>query len=354
MTVNLERATPRMATPQRPYSPSWLNRLLNWIDTRPGPAWPYYLIGILLFGVIVFGATWMLDGGPVETVDTGPLFFTVYPVYFIALMHYLDGEARSALAKFRPALQVSDAEYARIEYELTTVPARGAWWVTAFAILFGFYDMFNGETLSLSQPTLIVGITIVALFTAFGIACFFILAFHTIRQLRMVNKIHASASTINLFEASPAYAFSQLTARTGIGLMLFAYFDFVLNPPDPTEPLTYLLMGTVLVVAVAAFVLPLLGMHQRLVQEKNKVEADINRGVETIHRKLQERMASENFANLEELDKTLSILLSLREVVVKIPTWPWQAETLRGFISALLIPILIWAFTEVLERYVLF
>jgi hypothetical protein len=187
-----------------------------------------------------------------------------------------------------------------------------------------------------------------------GIACFFILAFHTIRQLRMVSKIHASASTINLFQASPAYAFSQLTARTGIGLMLFAYFDFVQNPPDPAEPVTYLLMGVVLTVAGAAFVLPLLGMHQRLVQEKHKVEAEINRGLETVHQKVQERMESEDFANLDDLDKTLSILLSLREVVAKISTWPWQAETLRGFISALLIPILIWALTEILERYVLF
>jgi hypothetical protein len=295
----------------------------------------------------------MIEGGPIETEDTKALFFGVYPIYFIALMHYLDGEARSALAKFRPVLNVSNVEYARIEYELITVPAKGVWFLTALAALLGFVNLFTEQTFSLSQPGILVGSTILAVFSICVLAGLFVFAYRTFRQLRTVSKIHASVPTINLFHAPSVYAFSQLTARTGMGLMLFAYFDFVQNPPDSSQPLD-LIMGAVLVLAVAAFVIPLLGMHQRLMQEKEKVEADINRGVETVHRKVQERVESADFASLEDLDKTLSILLRLREVVAKIPTWPWQAETLRSFISALLLPIVIWVVTALLEQYIIF
>ena len=34
--------------PPGPYSPSWIDRLTDWIDRRPGPACGYYLAIILL------------------------------------------------------------------------------------------------------------------------------------------------------------------------------------------------------------------------------------------------------------------------------------------------------------------
>src|SRR5688500_1726201 len=112
MTVNLQGESSRTAPPKPPYSPSWLNRLLDWIDARPGPAWPYFLAGVILSGLLFTLAIWMIDGLTVGTIDTEALLFSIYPIYFIALMHYLDGEAKSALANFRPVLQVSEVEYA--------------------------------------------------------------------------------------------------------------------------------------------------------------------------------------------------------------------------------------------------
>jgi hypothetical protein len=31
--------------------------------------------------------------------------------------------------------------------------------------------------------------------------------------------------------------------------------------------------------------------------------------------------------------------------------WPWSAGTIRGLASALAVPIVVWAITRVLERY---
>src|SRR5688572_8751951 len=110
-------------TAARPYSPSWLNRLINWIEDRPGPAWPYYLAGTLLLGPIPIVASWLLGETPFGSFSVPVFLNAIYPIYFVALMHYLDGEAKSALAKFRPILQVNDSDYADLEYKLTTVPA---------------------------------------------------------------------------------------------------------------------------------------------------------------------------------------------------------------------------------------
>jgi len=43
-------------------------------------------------------------------------------------------------------------------------------------------------------------------------------------------------------------------------------------------------------IAVVAFVLPLLGIHQRLVKEKSGLESDINSDMEIVHQELRERM----------------------------------------------------------------
>jgi hypothetical protein len=39
-------------------------------------------------------------------------------------------------------------------------------------------------------------------------------------------------------------------------------------------------------------------------------------------------------------------------MLARLPTWPWQANLLRGFVTALLLPILIWFATRLLERAV--
>jgi len=41
-----------------------------------------------------------------------------------------------------------------------------------------------------------------------------------------------------------------------------------------------------------------------------------------------------------------------RQQVAAISTWPWRPETLRGVVSALLVPLVIWLVTRVLEALV--
>jgi hypothetical protein len=48
----------------------------------------------------------------------------------------------------------------------------------------------------------------------------------------------------------------------------------------------------------------------------------------------------------------MASLLSEREVVAKLSTWPWSSGTFRGIASAVALPILLWFVIRVLERVV--
>jgi hypothetical protein len=56
----------------------------------------------------------------------------------------------------------------------------------------------------------------------------------------------------------------------------------------------------------------------------------------------------------DALNKTLASLVVERELLAKIPTWPWQPGALTGFLTALLLPIILWLIQRILERMLTF
>jgi hypothetical protein len=53
--------------------------------------------------------------------------------------------------------------------------------------------------------------------------------------------------------------------------------------------------------------------------------------------------------NIGDLETALKALTSERLLVRSISTWPWDPGTLRGFVSTLLVPIVLWLVTRLLE-----
>ncbi|MBF8290089.1 MAG: hypothetical protein HW391_1057 [Chloroflexi bacterium] len=47
-------------------------------------------------------------------------------------------------------------------------------------------------------------------------------------------------------------------------------------------------------------------------------------------------------SRIGELNTTLASILAQREILAKLPTWPWSAGTLRGFVTAILLPMTIF------------
>jgi hypothetical protein len=120
------RAERVMGERDRPYGPSWVDRLGRWVAGLPLPAWAFYVglgLGLLLIVLVA------LSIGGIEPAGTILYYYALSaftPAYFLALIYHLDVFASAALARFRPVLTVDDAEYARLHREFTTMPARPA------------------------------------------------------------------------------------------------------------------------------------------------------------------------------------------------------------------------------------
>ena len=333
-----------------PYRPSWVDQLTHAIERLPMPVWVSYLVLLAVTVLLLSAANWIGGLDPPGTVNRDFAAFTVLGLYMLGLMHYLNHIAASTIETFRPALELSQAEYERLRYTLTTLPARQGALAglagLAYIVLGIASDPAAAGIASLHPAAVVARVAVLAFnFTVAGV-----LIYHTIRQLRMVSRIHALASRIDLFDPTPLYAFSNLTARSGTGLVLLAAYGFAIEPT--INAVTLATNGLIIAVAAAAFVLPLRGMHQRLLAEKERLQSQADQRfkatVGELHRSVDER----NLSVADGLNKTLASLQIEREALARIPTWPWQPGTLRAFISVLLVPIVLWLIFRALERVV--
>jgi hypothetical protein len=188
----------------------------------------------------------------------------------------------------------------------------------------------------------------------FAGAIIFVFILHTVRQLNLVNQIYRRATRINLLELKSVYALSALTARAGLGLIFFLYFAFAINNLGNfsinTDQLTFILYGGLFLTGIAAFVLPLRGIHRRLVVEKDLKLHEVNDRFAAAVAKLHQDVDTGNFDKMDGIHKAVASLVLEREQLEKISTWPWEKVTLRAFVTAIMIPIVLWLLTRLLDR----
>jgi len=323
------------------YPPGVVDRFIAWVDSFPGTAWSFFLVMLVVLISVTNGVTWLDGSAEFGTFHLYRTSVPFYPVLSLALIHYLNHVARRVLTAFRPALGESEAEYARFEYELTTLPRRGTWKALGLSLLLtAAFTLFALNSADVFSPLPVLFVVDVAIYVVvFGLTTVFV--YHTLHQLRMVSRIHASARNVNLFQSTPLYAFSRLTAQSGIGLLLLNYFSILTDPATFVNPALMALVFFTSIVAVVCFVLPLKGMHDRIVMEKKRLRAEVNTRLEATLQEVFRRADTQNLAKVDQLNLLLSSLIMTREELAKISTWPWETGTLAGFISIFLLPFIV-------------
>jgi hypothetical protein len=334
-----------------PYRASWLDYLFDRIRSLPGKTWLVYgALTILLF--LFFSALAWLNGlQPVGLALLVAIDEAIYIVYYLALMHYLDTVAAHALKQFRPLLQASESDLARLHYELTTLPAFNTLLANIIGIVVTLVSLPYAPTASiLSQVTHLPSTQLAFLI---GNAIIAVFVYHSIRQLRMVSRIHGMVTHFNFFQRRPIYAFSRLTARTAFGWILG--ISMGLSPriaPLLTWESLFLLWIPIVPLAALIFILPLVGVHHLLAREKGRQQADVEERVEAVLLRLHRQQDEDDLSNLDKLKTLLDSLLVERELVAKLPTWPWQPGTVAALFSALLLPLAIWLLQQLLSAWI--
>lgn len=334
------------------YQPSWIDRLIQGIDRLPGPAWLFYVIGILALALLISVVLWIDRSVPFGSYGSFQGIFPPFVFYFLALYHYLTRVGSRSLQQFRPLLEADEAEFARIEFELSALP-RGLGWLAIIIALVTLPSFFlNKQAFGDRAPNTALPYLVAAVSAVFFGATMLCLIFRSLRQLRMVHSLHSRATNINLLNLEPAHAFSGLTARTGIGISLLIILGYARAPSALTGSFVVGGYAMMAVPAILVFLVPVMGMRDRLSEEKKRVLRETSDLLQVSSDKLDEKIGAGDYSDLQGMETAIRALIRKREMLEKIPTWPWDPGTVRGFASTLILPIILWLITRLLGRFV--
>jgi hypothetical protein len=278
-----------------------------------------------------------------------------FPPLFLLAKRGLDDVARRALDRIRPALPpLDEPQLGAVRDELTRTPGGLALAAALISPLFAAVSVVDepssyGLGPDSAPAVWVLAVTISAL-SAFGGMLF---AAHALNQLRMVARIHRVAS-VDLFRLQPLYAFSSLTSLTGISLvaiLLFGLLFLYAFASLASFAVTDLVLLVVLAgLAVACFVVPLLGLHDRIDEEKGRRLGEAQTTLQRALAEVQSKIGSGDFERAKDLNDGLAAARGAVATIATVSTWPWRPETLRAFLSALVVPVVLWLTTAFLAE----
>jgi hypothetical protein len=304
---------------------------------------------------------WIDGSFPVGTFTVRLVLADITIPYTIAALHYLDYSALEALDDFRPIMHIEDAEFTALRYQFTTLPARPTLVAAVLGMLYGiaaimfFTQEQRQEGRFFSSAPASVLETLLFVLSYAGAALFL---YHTARQLRMISRIYDDYARVDLFNLGPMYSLSKLTARTAIalGAIIYAwlYLNVAVQRGTQITPPSLLEAAAFSIIVVLIFTLPLLGARRLLRKAKDEARLEAQQQFTATIPEVHRRRAAGDYSEMAGINDALDGLMKEQSALDKISTWPWQPETVRGVATAVLLPIVVWAITRLLERFWLF
>jgi hypothetical protein len=167
------------------------------------------------------------------------------------------------------------------------------------------------------------------------------------RWLRLVATIHREASAIDPFDRGPIYAFSRLTVFVSLTILAGTYFSFTANSRLIIGNLPALALGSItFAVGLLAFIAPLWGIHRRLVRRQDELLGEVDQRIAAMGAELYAKVDAASYDQGKAINDTLAGLSTVRSRIRELPTWPWPPQLLRGFLSALLLPVIVYILTR--------
>ncbi|HYK96365.1 MAG TPA: hypothetical protein VE011_10960 [Candidatus Dormibacteraeota bacterium] len=336
--------------PAAGYRLSAVSRFLSWADDLPWHGALLYLaMAALLFawGQAVAWATGLV---PVGTFH--PLLATgfVYGPYILAALAYLNRVAVRALAQFWPATGWPDDQQATWRYAFVTAP--GGYGAIAFgfglAAAIGAFFSASDTLIGTGSDRLILLVGYLPAATL-GYSLVVVAISQSVRQLRLVARIHREATRIDPFDRVPLYAFSGLTVRTALTYLVSGYYALTVNGTfQAGNVVGIVVLAATFGAGIACFVLPLWGIHERLVHEKAQLLQEVERRLGRLGDEMYRRIDGGQFDGTKVVSDALSGVQALRDRISRLPTWPWQPNLFRGFLSALLLPVIVYVVSRLI------
>ena len=335
------------------YAASFLDKFMAFVERQPIPYWLTYFVAFLVQSAIMHILAWTTGWLPSYTLSSILFLFPIWQWVPLVIMTYSNSVSRQALASFSPLLDLEEKELVRLKYKFSTMPARGVilgsvtWGIVYIILVYGTINPvmeYFGFGPFLATVTILEGLF--AYLTGSAIY------YHSFRQLGLINRTVKMVRRFNLFQLDPVYAFSRVTSFIGVSWMIMLTLTLLTFPIQFISGLVLVILGLQVVLGVAAFVLPLWFVHIRLRSEKLKLLSELNRQFESTITKLHGCLEKNDMGPVPHLKDALQGLSAERDVMNQIRTWPWSNSTLTGFLSATLLPIVLFIIQLVIQKLI--
>lgn len=327
------------------YPPGAVSRFLAWVDALPWHGWWVFpgLAGMLF--LYTHAVLWVTGQLPFGSIDQTIAVGVAYGPFVLASLAWNNRVADRAVAAFWPATGWPEAERSAWTYRFVTTPGGYGWPAIVVGLLFSVGSFIGAQSALAVPDDANPAVLLVAYLPVLMIGYSSLPAgvVHLGRQLFLVARIHREALAIDPFDRGPVYAFSRLTAQAGLVFLVVAYYSLTVNGAYQAGNVVSLIsIGVAIVLGVACFVVPLWGIHDRLVLEKNSLLSELDRRVARLGTEMYARVDAGAFDSTKAVTDGLAGMVTLRDRIARLPTWPWPPQLLRGFLSALLLPVIVY------------
>lgn len=332
---------------------SWLQALVAALDGLPGPAWAAYLGAGLIVGGITQQQAWENGQAASGTLWVPSLYWGAMATSLLWCTTYFQRVALDAFTTFEPALGHADVDAERLRRDLVVIPPLPAAIILGGAILLtvAAFTLAPGDAgvAGVSAPTMVASFVIQTL----AAGALFTLGYQLIHLTRVVRRAMADAE-VDVFRPSALQALPRLTARMGAILAVVVEASLLVVPP-PSDPASFLVNSAPFIIvppilAALAFLVPLQDVHGRLEAEKDRQLGAAELRIVRVMAEINGDVDAGRLDRADALGKQLASMVQQRDLIARLSTWPWSAGTLRGLITAILLPTFLFVVQQLLAR----
>ncbi len=331
-------------------TPHPIHRFFAWLDRIALPAWIFYLLLLFIPGLALQINFWMANPNLERSFDPFFIFFFAWLVEGLALVHFITKASKKLLDDYRPQLSYDEVQFDQLRQQFTTISSGMG---SVFFVVGALIGYFTAQTFISGFPGLDRGLPLLLSITyaiSFGFALMG--SELMIRQLRLIQKLFHDTVRIQISNLVPIYSFSRYTAIIAIWLFFITYVNGALIMPEVFEnPASAASIYLFMALSASVFYLPLRGINQHLIRQKEDLMEDVNSRIEKTFLSIHAAQDENEYKNILALRSMLSALKDERELIDSVPTWPWRPGTITGLISALLLPTILSLISGVFERF---
>lgn len=324
-----------------PYRPLWLYRFFEFFQRLPVPGWLLVLLIVVIVGVANHLVAWQQGYLPFGEINGYLSTVGLYIVLMPVIWAYSSGRANRTLLEFFEGSGKRRAQVQAVISDFNSLPDWAMILLLALGAIQG-YLIYSNMTVSMIplSAQVLPSLGLLSWLSTNGFI--YPVMVRALRQLVFIKRLFSQLE-VDIFNRQPIYALSRYASMISIIALLITYgFQSIAFPSFLLTPFGILIQSLTLILALSMFIIPLVDVNRAMRSAKERLLSEISKDLKALQQRVHNAVNRNALANISNLRTAVGALKDEMEIVQKIPTWPWQPETLRNLFTPLLIPILVY------------